>query len=259
MLKVKNKPVINQNEISVKLPISKKIEPIKIENSIAEHYPIVPNKIVDDLFTEQEIDFIKSFWDNFPEKHMALTGTEEILAPHFIEKKYMVFDNSIEFEDVNDLIFSKIKKYFHPHIKIGNIQLVTQYLPYRAHTNAMFNEHLWNQDNYAAWIILVPLDTYNCNTVIFNEYSFKTKIAPEYILERTHIDKIDTDTYNKYLTLESPDTMRYFSIDETVEWTKGRGIAFSRYKFFGDDNFLNNKIAVKQSLMISTALPNYLS
>jgi len=220
-----------------------------------ETFPIVPTKIIDNFFTDDEIDFIKSFVDNFPERNHGHTGMEPGFPPDFIERRIFVFNDVPEYEIVNDLMISRIKQHFHPQLIIGNIQILTAFLPYRAHGDAIFGEYGWNDDTYAAWTLIIPLGDYDSNTILFNETSFKTKIVPEYIKDKEPIDKIDQETYEKYFTLESPVSMRYFSIDQVYKWKKAQCFAASRYKFHGSDNFMKKGISYKQALVVWTALP----
>jgi len=280
MLKPKNKPVVSttntnttvEENVVINKPTSGIVDEIPSFNKETRSYtiktvyednpvkddetfPIVPTKIIDNFFTDDEIDFIKSFVDNFPERNHGHTGTEPGFPADFIERRIFVFNDVPEYEIVNDLMISRIKQHFHPQLIIGNIQILTAFLPYRAHGDAIFGEYGWNDDTYAAWTLIIPLGDYESNTILFNETSFKTKIVPEYIKDKEPIDKIDQETYEKYFTLESPVSMRYFSIDQVYKWKKAQCFAASRYKFHGSDNFMKKGLPYKQALVVWTALP----
>lgn len=224
-----------------------------------EEFPIVPTKIIDNFFTDEEIDFIKSFVDNFPERNHGHTGMEPNYPKDFIERRIFVFNDVPEYEIVNELLTTRIKQHFHPQLIIGNMQILTAYFPYRAHGDAIFGEYGWNEDTYAAWTLIIPLDDYNSNTILFNETSYKTKLVPEYIKDREPIDKIDKETYEKYFTLESDHNMRFFSIDQVYKWKKAQCFAASRYKFHGSDNFLKKGLSFKQAIICWTALPKHIN
>jgi hypothetical protein len=254
VLKVKNPTVLIKQPQTMGQPKVLNIP----QNPIGDKtFPIVPTVIVDNFFSEDEIDFIKSFIDNYPERNTAHSGTEPTKPSNFIERNILSFDESLEYEDVNELVHGRIKQKLHPSTVIGSWQILTQFFPYRAHSNAIYGEYKWDENHYAAWTLIIPLDTFDSRTIIFNEYSYKTKLVPEFIENRTPVNKIDDETYEKYLTLESPDSMKYFSIEDIVKWEKSKGIAISRYKFHADDNFLKYKLPYKQAIIAWTALPNY--
>lgn len=251
MLKVKKKPEVEKTTNNQPLP------PVIFTDEIVDQeFPIVPNKTLDDFLSDGDIDFIKSFLENLPERNLSYIGKEPSMPENFIEKCMFTFTNDVEYDEVTDLITEKLKKTFHPKIKLGNCHILTAYFPYRAHTNAMFGEYKWDKDNYAAWNITIPLDDYPCNSIIFNEKSYKTKLVPEWIKDQPQLNAIDAETFEKYLSLEYDYNMSFLSIDEIVEWKKGRCIANSRYKFSGHDNFLP-KTEMVQAIIIQTALPNF--
>lgn len=239
--------------------ISYTIQTEYTDNLVTEEYPVVPTRIIDNFFTDEEIDFMKSFIDNFPERNYGHTGTEPTLPAGSIERRIFVFNDVPEYEIVNDLISDRIKEHFHPQIIVGSAHILTAYFPYRAHGDAIFGEYGWNNDTYAAWTLIIPLDDYDSNTILFNEVSYKTKLVPEYIKDREPIDSIDKETFDKYFSLECEENLRYLSIDQVYKWEKARCFAASRYKFQGSDNFLKKNVPYKQALICWTALPKYIN
>jgi hypothetical protein len=255
MLKTRNP---NNNAIKQKV-INESVTTNPSSTSTIEEFSVVPNKIVTDFFTDEETDFIKSFADNFPERQYEHDGNEPTMPAGFIEKRIFIFNSVPEYEIINDLIVNRIKQHFHPQVIVGEIKMLTNYFPDRAHTDALFGEYGWDKNSYAAWTLIIPMDNYEARTISFNQISHKTKLLPEYIKDRDPLDVIDKETYEKYFTLESDHNIRFLSIDEIYKWEKAKCFGLSRYKFRSNDNFLKHNVPFTQALMCWTALPKHIN
>lgn len=221
-----------------------------------KHNVVVPTKIIDDFFSQQEIDYLLSLLEKYPDRNGKTIGTDPQLASDTLEKEILSFDSEPEYEPAITMMRQKIDRWFGPEVIIGGWHILTSYFPYRAHSDALFGEYGFDENNYAAWTLVIPLDDYDSHTLLFDQYSFSTKFVPEYIKNHQPIDKITEYEYSKYLSLEAPESMRYFSLDSAFKWKKGRCFAASRYKFHGSDNFLQNGIPYKRGVIVWTAAPN---
>lgn len=221
-----------------------------------KHNVIVPTKIIDDFFSQQEIDYLLSLLETYPDRNGKTIGIDPQIPNDTLEREILSFDSESEYEIAISMMRQKIDRWFGPEVIIGGWHILTSYFPYRAHSDALFGEYGFDENNYAAWTLVIPLDDYDSHTLLFDQYSFSTKFVPEYIKNLEPIDKITEYEYNKYLSLEAPESMRYFSIDSAFKWKKGRCFAASRYKFHGSDNFLQNGIPYKRGVIVWTAAPN---
>lgn len=217
---------------------------------------IVPTKIIDDFFTEDEVSYLLSLLDEYPERNGKTIGIDPQLSKDTLEKEILSFDNEPEFQTAIVMMRDKIDRWFGPEVIIGGWHILTSYFPYRAHNDALFGEYGFDENNYAAWTLVIPLDDYDSHTILFDQHSCSTKFVPEYIKTHEPIDKITEYEYDKYLSLEAMESMRYFSIDTAYKWKKARCFAASRYKFHGSDNFLQNGIPYKRGVIVWTAAPN---
>lgn len=217
---------------------------------------LVPTKIIDNFFAQEEIDELLSLLDKYPEKNGKTIGLDPQVDKDFLEKEVLSFENEPEFQHVITMMREKIDRWFGPEVILGGWHILTSYFPYRTHSDALFGEYGFDENNYAAWTLVIPLDDYDSHTLLFDQYSFTTKLVPEYIKDKEPIDKIDTYTYDKYLTLEAPESMRHFSLEYAYKWKKAKCFAASRYKFHGSDNFIKNGIKMKRAVIAWTAAPN---
>jgi hypothetical protein len=164
---------------------------------------------------------------------------------------------------LNEILLPKLQEHFHKDIFIDDCHILESHSPYRVHTDATDDD----AENYTikpaagmipAWTFIIPLDTYNSNTIIFDQSSSKYK-GPEIWVEKTNpplLNSIDEETYNKYfINMASPIVLKYFSIEEIFPWKKGNLSAAAREKFHCSDNFLKNGVKQKRAIVMWTTIP----
>ena len=123
----------------------------------------IPNFLSDDEILELEEIWaqpsVNIITDEGPDKHAQHNSNYVFLT--LLEHK----------ERVAEIIDTKIKKYFHPDIIVGDWHLHDSLKPYPLHGDAYDEKesatYLPDDVDYA-WTFIIPLDTYNANTVIFN-------------------------------------------------------------------------------------------
>jgi len=215
---------------------------------------LVDTKIIENFFNDFEIEYFKSLPDKYPNTIGYITGTEPSLPPNTIEREIFSFESD-ELKQAKDIIRNRIDIHFGKHISFGGAHILKAYIPYRAHTDAVYGEYGIDENNYGSWTLIIPLDDYDSNTILFNEYSFETKFLPEYIKGREPIYKIGFDTRQKYLSHETPNNLNHLSIETIFPWKRNTCFAMSRYKFHGSDNFRKKNLPFKQAIIIWTSCP----
>jgi len=217
---------------------------------------IVPTKIIDNFFTQEEIDYLLQLQIDYPYSNGKTIGLDPQLPKDFLEREIFSFDDEPHFQPAIQMMRQKIDRWFGPEVIIGGWHILTSYFPYRAHSDAVFGEYGFDENNYAAWTLIIPLDDYDTHTIVFDQHSFTSKLVPEYVKHHEPIDIIDEYTYNKYLSLEATESMRYFSVDTVYKWRKAKCFAASRYKFHASDNHIKNGVPMKRGVIVWTAAPN---
>lgn len=219
-------------------------------------HKIVPTKIIENFFTEEEISIINSYPLKFPERNGKSPASESWMPKDFIEKEIFAFNDEPEYALANQILRKKIDKHFGTDVIIGGWHILTSYWPYRAHGDAVYGEYGIDDFNYGAWTLIIPLDDYPSSTIVFNEYSFHTKFLPLWCRNRPPKYAIDKEMQEKYLSLESQETVDRLSIEYIFNWKRNLCFAASRYKFHGSDNFYKNGVPFKRGIIVWTALPN---
>lgn len=218
---------------------------------------IVDTKTIDNFFTQQELEYFRELPNTYPETTGYITGTEPSLKEGTIEREIFSIESET-FAEARAIIRQKIDLHFGNHITFAGAHILKAYIPYRAHTDAVYGEYGIDDNHYGAWTLIVPLEDYDSNTVLFNEYSFTTKFVPEYIKDKEPTYSIKWDQRQQYLSHETPNNLNYFSIETIFPWKQNTCFAMSRYKFHGSDNFVKKGLPFKRALILWTACPNHL-
>jgi len=218
---------------------------------------LVETKTIENFFTDEELEYLRSFLDKYPESNGISYASEPWMDKDFIERKILAFNPEEErYKLAQEILRKKIDEHFGTNVIIGGWHILTAYWPYRAHTDAVFGEYGIDDNHYGAWTLIIPLDDYDSHTILFDQYSHEAKKMPIHHWGYEKIYKIDDETYQKYLTLEAKEVMEYFSIEQIYKWKKNVCFAASRYKYHGSDDFYNHGLPFKQGIIVWTALPN---
>ncbi len=222
--------------------------------------PIVDTRVIDQFFTDEEIAIFEEEYrqslktcGNTPFHRDGILQNEihGIVSQHGPD----VDRNIFRFEKTLDIISTKIKKEF-GDVVIHGRHILNSYQPYKIHTDGVLGEAGIDENNYGAWTIVIPLETCNSHTVIFNEWYVPTKSLFDYISEDAEKKNgISDEIYDKYLSAEYKPYMEYLSLDVIFPWKKGSLMAASRYKFHASDNFPANGLTNKRAIILWTTLP----
>lgn len=206
--------------------------------------PIVDTHTINNFLTEEEVQVILDEYKVAVEAYgnapfyrdgILQNYTNGIIYPVNNVSKYVP-----EYRKSIVILESKIKKHFGPDIVIGTCHILQSFQPYKCHTDAEYGQAGVNDKHYGAYTFVIPLETVDSYTIVFNETFDKGKLIDEWLQENPNRPKKNTITdeiYNKHLSAEYREYMRYLSIDTIFPWTKGACLAMSRYKFHGSDNF----------------------
>jgi hypothetical protein len=213
---------------------------------------IVPTKVIDNFLTNEEINIINAEIEATPEcrNSIIVDGvTERIMEnqdfnnPAFAKTKY--------------IIETKMKDTFGDDLYIGVCNVLNAFVPYRTHTDGIFSEFGISDTHYGAYTCVLPLDNYNSNTFIFNEYYDKSKLISDYVRDTGAGPQSDItpEIMKKYFTHEDISYMKYMSIETIFPWKKGSLLAASRYKFHTSDDFPTHGVPMKRAIIMWTAYP----
>lgn len=206
--------------------------------------PIVDTQIINNFFNDEEVSIILSEYSKSKEIHGNAPFYRDGILQNYTNG--MIFTNEgkvtyiPEYRKSIILLQSKIEKYFGKDLVIGSSHILESYQPYKCHTDALHGQAGVDNKHYGAYTFVIPLETVDSYTIVFNEYYENGKLIDEWLRDNPSVKQKNTitdDIYNKHLSAEYREYMRYLSIDTIFPWTKGSCLAMSRYKFHGSDNF----------------------
>ena len=110
--------------------------------------------------------------------------------------------------------------------------------------------------NFARTFI-IPIETTNTNTLVFNESIPIGEDTIGYIsntMPRLSNNSISKETYEKYLTHCSKNWCEKLSIDVVFPWIAGDILIFDRNKLHCSDNYITNELSNKKGFVIWSEL-----
>lgn len=222
---------------------------------------ILPTKVIDNFFSDEDFRYLKSLpfvysHMNHPTDYDPIFEYKPYLKdqlPLGLVRRYLSFNDHPDYSKVTKILNETVEKHFGTDIKIRASHILTAFYPYLTHTDAVYGEYGIDDTNFGAYTLIIPLDTFLSSTIIYNEYSDKTKVTSVYMEDHEPINKIDDEFYEKYLTHEARENMRYLSVEKVFNWNSNSCLAMSRYKFHGSDDFFSHGIPYKQALIMWTS------
>jgi len=156
--------------------------------------------------------------------------------------------HSDEAKSVRDILEPHLPK----NIKVNHSKIIESFYPYELHTDVYAGGDDSSSD--VQYTFIIPLDDYDSNTFVFNEYSYggsnefedfkkqytgdlKLKISREDALRLTHL---------------YPKDLLYLSLKEKFTWKKGNMLAFDRNCFHCSDNYLKTGHTSKRAIILWT-------
>jgi len=207
--------------------------------------PIFDTKVVTNFLTEDEVNLILSEYEEshkqfvdapFYRDGVLQNHTQGIICNDHAGNK-IVMPN---FKQTANLVETRLKANFPGEFSIGTMHILKSYQPYKCHTDGIVGQADVDDFHYGAYTFVIPLETVDSYTIVFNEYYENGKLLDEWLADNPDMQPknvISDEIYNKHLDAEFKDYMNYLSIDTIFPWTKGACLGMSRYKFHGSDNF----------------------
>lgn len=216
---------------------------------------LLPTKIVENFIDSNELDFVvKKIYENSSEIVDDLsvyndTGNGGRHANKVISTNY--FWDYHKTLEVEKILTPKIKKIFDQNFEIVESHILNSKVPYLIHTDTI---RLSDKNRIPGYTILIPCDTFDTNTVCFNEYhntsndfeDFKKNYQGDLNL------KIDFEICAKYLSHVHPNDLKYLTLQEIFPWKKGTAFFMDRKYFHCSDNFVKRGLQSKQCIVLWT-------
>jgi hypothetical protein len=142
---------------------------------------------------------------------------------------------------------------------IEDLHILESSIPYMIHNDFITNHNLtahppeWFNSHSPEYTIIIPIETYDSVTVIFNEAheindfeQFKKEYPGDLSI------KLDKQFILNNLTHLYPKDLRYLTLKSTHNWDKGKMFAVDRRYYHCSDNFIKKDIVHKKAIIIRT-------
>lgn len=133
---------------------------------------------------------------------------------------------------------------------IDNCHILDAHLPYLLHTDLItINRVPGTTPEYS---MLLPLQTTECKTILFNEYSLTDIEFEPYVqaFKGKPEFKLDKNFCDKYLSHLHPSDLKYLSLQTVFDWVAGSMIMFDPRYFHCSSNFLKQGYDNKQAVLL---------
>ena len=170
------------------------------------------------------------------------------------------YDTDVDtLHEVLDIILPKLNHVFGYQPIIEDLHILESNIPYMIHNDFTSNHNLtprtveWLNSHLPEYTIIIPIETYNSITVIFDE-SYKTNDFEQFKKEYTGdlSIKLDKRFIMNNLTHLNPKDLRYLTLHSTHKWNKGAMFAVDRRYYHCSDNFIKKDIEYKKAIVIRT-------
>jgi hypothetical protein len=161
--------------------------------------------------------------------------------------------------EVSDILLPKLSHVIGYQPIIEDLHILDSNIPYLIHNDFTTSHNLtprtvdWLNSHLPDYTIIIPIETYNSVTVVFNE-AYETNDFEQFKREYTGdlSVKLDKQFIIDNLTHLHPKDLRYLTLHSTHKWNKGAMWAMDRRYYHCSDNFIKKDIDNKKAIVIRT-------
>jgi len=161
-----------------------------------------------------------------------------------------------QYREIRNILEPRLRKHFGETLKLPTTHILNAYVPYGIHTDVVSGGFDPEGPDDAAWTFIIPLDTYNSNTIVFEQQHDTIKTMDKWteaVNPEPH--EIDDEFHQKYLTHVDRLDLRYLTPEAVFPWRRGDLFAASRRKFHTSDNFPSHGLECKRAIVIWSTVP----
>ena len=183
---------------------------------------------INSFLNDQEIELLLKFYDTLPR---TLNSGET--------KKAYTTGFPIETFPINNFI-PRLKNVF-GDFDTTVAMFLEEFTPWGVHTDFV------KEDNVPYYAVLIPLDTKDTHTVIFNEQGTDRDWKKKLTADSGHMY---TEQQLNLLSHVDNDLLKKLSVDKVYKWQKGNIIAWHRNLLHSSDNFSMHGLEQKTALVL---------
>ena len=226
------------------------------------------NRIVDNFLTEQELEEFWSASQSDKVKYVKDTSMAPLAELLYDQEQsthttanYYIFDsfyNNPQWSHLVDIIQPKLETEFGSNIRASHIHVLDSWFPYGLHNDAEQPNMKLAPD--PAWTLIIPFDTCDSTTYVFNERSgFKDpmQFAAHYGTESHDLETtgLTQEQFDKdFAPITDRKNLSYLTVETQFKWKRGSCFAADRFKYHCSSNFFNAGIDNKKAIILWTSV-----
>lgn len=161
-----------------------------------------------------------------------------------------------QYREIRDILAPRLRKHFGETLQLPTAHILNAYVPYGIHTDVMSGGFDPLGPDDAAWTFIIPLDTYDSSTIVFEQQHNTIKTMDKWIEAVDPVPHdIDDQFHQQYLTHTDRLDMRYLTPEAVFPWRRGDLFAANRRKFHTSDNFPSRGVECKRAIVIWSTVP----
>lgn len=224
---------------------------------------LLPTVSVKNLYSESEIDLIMHIITKYGLVRTDTGSYQDSGAGGKFAGKLIAKWIDIDFDQIaelQELLLPKLNKAMNQDLIIQDVHVLESHIPYLVHNDVAsvrglelkIKDHLKHLAE--AYTIIIPIETYDSCTVIFNETLDYTNDFAEFKknYQGDQSLKLDKQLILDRLTHLHPTDFKYLTFNSMHFWDQGSMFAVDRRYFHCSDNFTKRGIVSKKGIIIRT-------
>jgi hypothetical protein len=207
---------------------------------------MLPSIMQDNFLDDFEIELVQKI---IYEKNNAYDDIRDnVLRSRYYTWSFYNKDYAV----IKDIFTEKLKKTTGINLIVNHSHILDSFIPYTIHTD-YYQEKPVGKNLEPAYTMIIPLDNYNSNTIVFNQFSeiksFESYIDNKNSLIISDSNRIPKETVDQYLTHLPENFVNYLSLKEIFHWKKGSAHFCDRRYFHCSDNYNRNNLTGKKAII----------
>lgn len=161
-----------------------------------------------------------------------------------------------KYQAVADILVPRIHQNFGQNVQLATTHILNAYVPYGIHSDVMSAGFDPAGPDLAAWTFIIPLDSYESNTIVFEQQHETIKTLDVWVNEiQPQPHAIDDKFHQQYLTHVDRLDLQWLTPEAVFPWCRGDLFATNRRKFHTSDDFPSRGVECKRAIVIWSTVP----
>ena len=212
------------------------------------------SRIIPNFLTDQELETIERVVEQHRTDETTFIDGNHLSGHNAVTYSFFLWMQ--RYQDIAAILIPRLRKHFGRDLQLPTTHILNAYVPYGIHTDVMSGGFDPAGNQTAAWTFIIPLETYDSHTVVFEQKHETIKTLNEWV-EATNPEPhdIDDEFHQRYLTHVDRLDMRWLTPEAVFPWRKGDLFAADRRSFHVSDNFPAHGVKCKRAIIIWSTVP----